>query len=348
LPKTHRKQFLRYWAGLIWIVQFVSIKEIARCFADGSTDSLHHFISNGSRSTQRLEQASQRSIAQRVDGEEEPILIIDDTAIARNGKHIQGIGIHHGADGFVRGQCVVTAVLKTTNQRLAWALRGYFPKRSCPVAEFKSKIELAREILQQAKQYFRHLTVLMDSWYSCAPILNLIVLLGWSYVAAVKKNRIVIRNGRRISVGVLAKTRLRFEKVCWGSRKKVRIARCVVTVPKIGQVVLFICKSAQGTLCLMSNHLDMTAAQAARLYRQRFDIELFHKEIKQHLHCGHLFVRSRFGAQKHWTLVGIAYNSIVLWNNGNQRSFRQTIRAFRSAIDPESMFMLPEHLLKTC
>ncbi len=88
----------------------------------------------------------------------------------------------------------------------------------------------------------------------------------------------------------------------------------------------------------------MSESEMVRLYGQRFGIETFHKEIKQHLGFGEMFMRSWDGVQKHWTLVAIAYNTIALWNGNRHRSFRQMIRHFRVSMEVDSIFRLPKQL----
>ena len=61
------------------------------------------------------------------------------------------------------------------------------PRKVCVPGTFKSKVELTLEILEEAFLLFpRGLTVVMDSWYACAPILNFIQEADWTFVAALK------------------------------------------------------------------------------------------------------------------------------------------------------------------
>jgi SRSO17 transposase len=75
----------------------------------------------------------------------------------------------------------------------------------------------------------------------------------------------------------------------------------------------------------------MTEEKAVALYKQRFRIETFHKEIKQHLAFGQMFMRSWQGVQAHWTLVMIAYNLITLLSRKRFKGFRQKISHFRDS-----------------
>ena len=40
-------------------------------------------------------------------------------------------------------------------------------------------------------------------------------------------------------------------------------------------------------------------------------------------------------AERHWTLCGLAYNLVVLWNGKRRRSFGTMVRAFREAVSSD-------------
>ncbi len=241
----------------------------------------------------------------------------------------------------------VTAILKAGTKRLVWAIQGYRPKGTCSKAvPFKSKVEIAQDVLREAIQRFRiKLTVLMDSWYACAPIFKLIGEAGWTFLAAIKRNRIVEVNGRKISLAHLAKGARR-QKSIWASKKrKFQVAKRLVHLPKIGTVLLFISKSKKdGTRFFVTNNLRMTESQMVMLYTQRVWIETFHQDMKQHLGFKEMFMRSWDGVQTHWTLVMIAYNTIALWNGTKSRSFRRMIRHFRNFVSHDTLLDLTKRL----
>ena len=344
LTKPQRKHFLVYLVGLVWMLKFRSIQEIACTYGKNKTDSLHHFLKGSPKKTQAMQQENQRQVAQWARGKK-ALFILDDTPSARNGKKIEGIGVHHSAKGLIKGLCAVTAIVKVGHQRLVWAIRGYRPKKTCLAGKFKSKVQLALEILTEAEGAFSQpLTVLMDAWYTCAPILNKIQQTGWTFLGAIRRNRILRVDGRKTSVRHLAKGRRNYKTIRLSKKKRFRVAKRIVEIPKVGWVLLFISKSSHETRFFITNDLEMSESEMVRLYGQRFGIETFHKEIKQHLGFGEMFMRSWDGVQKHWTLVAIAYNTITLWNGNRHRSFRQMIRHFRNFLAVESMFRLPKQL----
>ena len=342
LSKPQIKHFLVYLVGLIWLIKFHSTREIASQIVQMLPDNLQRFLNGSVKKRPRLQEANENLLAQKANKLPQIVLAIDDTTCPRNGKKIEGLGIHHSADGLVKGQCAVTCVLKITGEWLSWTVEGYRPKTSCPKGEFKSKIQLAQEILQDLRQKIRtSVTVLMDSWYTCAPILIPIIKGGWTFVAAIKCNRILEVDGRKTVVSHLAKGPRTYKTVRLSKKRRLKVAKRIVHLPKVGTVLLFITKGgAKKTRFLITNNLQMSESEMVRLYRQRFGIEIFHKDIKQHLAFGHVFMRSWQGVQTHWTLIMIAYNLITLSAPGHLKGFRQKIRHFRKTISYQ-------YLLKT-
>jgi SRSO17 transposase len=339
LTKPQIKHFLVYLVGLIWLIKFHSTREIASQIAKLLPDNLQRFLNGSPKKRKRLQEANQHLVARKANRVPQVLVAIDDTTSAREGKHIEGLGVHHSANGLIQGQCAVTCILKMAGQSLAWAVGGYRPKSSCSKDEFKSKIQLAQEILQDLRRKIRtSVTVLMDSWYTCAPILIPIIQAGWTFVAAIKCNRILEINGKKTVVRHLAKGPKTYKTVRLSRKRKLKVAKRIVHLPKVGTVRLFITKGgAKETRFLITNKLNMSESKMVRLYSQRFGIEIFHKDIKQHLAFGHVFMRSWQGVQTHWTLVMIAYNLITLSAPRQLKGFRQKIRHFRNTISQQHL-----------
>lgn len=338
LSRPQRNHFLVYVIGLVWLVKFRSVREIAREFGQGNTDGLHHFLKNAPHVISKLQNELQGFCQTMLREVQDALLILDDTLALREGKHIEGLGLHHSAKGLQKGLCAVTALVKAGALSLVFSLRGYKPKKACEVGTFKSKVALALEILEEAFLFFpRGLTVVMDTWYACAPILNPIQQAGWTFLAALKQNRYVYWNTVKIAVRLLAKRQLSYTQVQVSKKKRFRIASQIVWLPQVGRVRLFISRRGSERRFFVTNRLDMSESEMVRIYLQRFAIEVFHKDIKQHLGFGEMFMRSWEGVQTHWTILGVAYNLVALSSKPRLKSFRQKIRHFRSTIDYESI-----------
>ena len=347
LSKPQQPQALVYLVGLLWIIRFRSLRECAQRFGHGRVDRLQHFVSQGVAAGGDLQHQWQRWLA-RLAPSGTPLLVLDDTACPRHGPAIEGTGLHHSAQGLVRGVCAVTAMLKIGARRFVWAVRGYRPRKACPREQFRSKIALAQAILSDAREFFGRgaLTVLMDSWYACAALLNPIAAAGWTYVAALRSNRIVYLQGRKTSVRHLAKSRRRVKIVRVG-RRRFAVSRHEVWLPKVGTVVVFVSCSGGEARGFVTNALALNEAQMIRLYLQRYWIETLHRELKQHVGFGELFVRRWAAMERHWTLVALAYNLVVLWNGKRRRSFRAMLRALHESVSPDQIIQLHKRLRPT-
>lgn len=342
--RPQRRHFLVYLAGLIWIIRFRSIKEIAHKLQRETWDGLDHFLVNSPWSPEEIYQENHGLIKRIGDGAKgRKTISLDDTPCPREGPKIEGTGWHHGADGLVKGLCAVTALLMIGRLRLIWIIRGYRPRKSCAEEEFKSKVEIALEILKQAVCLDWGLTVLMDRWYCCREVLNFIKSQSWIFLSAIKCNRLVWINGRKTRLSRLAKGRRVYQTIKLGEKRRFRITKLIVYLPKVGEVLLFISKSSKGTRFFITNDLEMTERGMVNLYSQRFWIETMHQEIKGHLGFGEIFIRSWCGAQKHWACVVSVYNTITLWNYSRSRrykTFGQTIKSWREKFSPEMFIKL--------
>ena len=339
LTKPQRRQAVIYLLGLVWMIKFRSINRIAQEFGQNDTDGLHHFLRHSPQTSAATQKASREQVVQAFNDNEHVLLAIDDTPVQRHGKHIQGIGIHHSAKGLIKGLCAVTAIVMTGGKKLAWCIESYYPKTCCPKEIFESKVTIAIGIIERARQSFKQpVTVLMDSWYTCAPILNKIIEAQWNFVAAIKQNRKVIINGRVSHVCNLAKGPRDYITVKLSAKRIMRVAKCTVILPKVGVVALLICKHGHhATRFFISSLVTLSARQLVKLYRERFEIEFFHRDIKQYLGFGEMFMRSHHCVQKHWTLVLVAYNAVVLLSPGQSRSFRRNIDHFRRTVSVQDL-----------
>ncbi len=333
LSRPKRAHALVYLCGLIWLVKFRSIRTIAGHFGRRDTDGLQHFARHSEASGRRMTTASQDYIAGAVRGKETS-LILDDTATGRNGKKIEGIGWHHSAKGIIKGLCAVTAIVRAEGKTWAWDIIAYHSRQSVSAEVFRSKVEIAVDIIRQAREALGPgVTVLMDTWYSCCDVLNLIRNSGWRFVAGIKSNRNVVVDGRKTAVRDLAKAPQKYEVVRLSKKKTFRTAKLTVLLPKVGMVALFISWQHKTPRFFITNDLSLTPRQMTMLYDERFKIEFFHKDIKQHLGFGELFVRSRHCVQTHWTLVAVAFNLVnLMFPKDGSRNLRRKVERLRSRL----------------
>jgi hypothetical protein len=343
LSKPQRAQALVYLAGLIFVEKFRSICEIAAFCGNGHTDRLHHLLSKAPLSAVSLQQSMHAPLAS-LSADQSAVLALDDTHDPRNGSAIEGAGWHHDGQQLIKGLCAVTAMLKLGTRRFCFAIRGYCSKASCPQDAFRSKIDLAGDILKEAAAHFGRgeLVVLADCWYGCVRLLTDIHARGWTYVFGIKSNRIVRVNGKKRRVRDLAKARHKFVTLKLGGRK-LRVARVVVELPRVGEVALLMSRCGKEWRFFVSNNLKLGASTLAKLYAHRWGVDVMHREMKQHLGFGEVFARRWQAVQMHWTLVALSYNVVELSDTGGRKSFRAKQRALRAALTPAELIRNYRH-----
>ena len=330
-----QKHFRCYVLGLILMIRFRSIQRIADAFDDRRVDALHHFLRDGAWDHREVIRQSREAVMCKLPKDKDALLVIDDTPIERHGPEIEGAGCHHGPRGLLWGQCAVTAVVRSGSMNLFWDVKGYRPKKTCAVKDFRSKIDLAQEILREADLFGRDFTVVMDSWYACKRILNQIADLRWTFVTSVRSNRLVVINGHKTRVANLTKGPHVYCEVRLPNGSTVLAAERQAYLPGFGPVKVVIGKTRHDRRFMITNNLGLSMAQVVRTYAQRVWIETMHENVKQHLGLGELHVRSWRAAQRHWALVLVAHNALVLWDAAQRerrgrRTFGQIIRDFRA------------------
>jgi len=118
-----------YLQGLIGPGARKSVEPMAERVCPGQTQQLHHFVATSPWSTAPLEQVL-RKTADALVGGEDAVLIVDDTALPKQGKQSVGVKRQHcGALG-KQAHCQVLVSLTLAQQEVPVpiALRLYLPK----------------------------------------------------------------------------------------------------------------------------------------------------------------------------------------------------------------------------
>lgn len=321
--KSQRKHFIVYLLGLILMMKFRSIKAISKEYSKNDPSVLNHFITDSPWDEKALTVECQKIIYTE-ERRQKTFLIIDDTPIERNGKEIEGIGVHHGAKGLVRGHCCVTSSIVSGKDKFIWDIREYVPKCASIVGEFKSKVKIACDIISDAELPESKITVMFDSWYTNKKVIEAVNNRKWRYIAGVKRNRKIYIDGRLSRVSHLAKGGRKYIAVVCG-KNKFKVSARTANIPAIGRVVIYIVKSKRmGTRYLVSNDLHLSPEEAVKAYANRFWIETEHREMKQYFGLNELFLRKFRGVQRHCALVGCAYNIVQFIKRDAARHKRAT------------------------
>ncbi len=200
-------------------------------------------------------------------------------------------------------------------------------------SQFKTKIALAIELIEQARsRKLPFTTVLMDSWYLAPALVAALKEHQLDWVSLLKKNRklevnsFVLRDeagqpitltGPHIKVEELVPIipRNAYRKVQVGDQVYWCFTRSL-QVPGLGKVRLVISfenPELTGTYAvLLSNRTDWSAQKILASYLKRWLIETFYQDSKGHLGLDQYRMRTAEAIQKHWCLVFVAYSLLHL------------------------------------
>ena len=128
--KTRRRMCPAYVSGLIGPGERKSIQPMAERLALGSYDRLHHFISSGVWDAAPIE-AELLVQADKLVGGRDAVLVIDDTAMLKKGKHSVGVAPQYcSALGKIANcQTLVSLTLARREVPIMLALRLFLPER---------------------------------------------------------------------------------------------------------------------------------------------------------------------------------------------------------------------------
>jgi SRSO17 transposase len=199
--------------------------------------------------------------------------------------------------------------------------------------QFQSKIALAKSLIQQSiGRGLAFTTVLMDSWYLSAELVEALAQHQKDWVSLLKHNRnlevhsfqIKDAQGQAIALeGPHIKVEDFVPLIPLEAYRKTSVneqdywcfSRCL-RIPGIGKVRIVISfdnPQLQGTYAvLVSNRTDWSAKEILARYLKRWSIETFYRDSKQYLGLGEYRMRSLEAIETHWTLVFVAYSLLHL------------------------------------
>ena len=132
-----RRKAQRYWApfylkGLILPGERKSIEPLAARVAPGDTQQLHHFVSTSPWPTAPLEEELVRA-ADRLVGGADAALVVDDTALVKQGRHSVGVKRQYCGQLGKRANCqaLVSLTLARAEVPVCIGLRLFLPEDWC-------------------------------------------------------------------------------------------------------------------------------------------------------------------------------------------------------------------------
>lgn len=251
-------------------------------------------------------------------------LLIDDTLVERNGKRVEEAQSHfdHNSNDYIRGHQFLTGVLHTPFLQLP-----LFPELYSKNTD--SKIEMAKSLVKKLETASIKIhTVLFDSWYSDKELIESCTMMGARVVCSIKTNRKIRFKGSniwhslsfisdRISSQKLNKQIINGrEYLTWDSETKLNhlpFVRLVISQEYNEE------EKKYTKAHLISTNINDSPGEIIITYKIRWEIETYHRDIKQNLGFAKVFLWKKEGIVRHAMLVSIAYAilKLVMYRKGS-------------------------------
>lgn len=310
--------FTQYINGLIALNK-KTIKSISEATIEKTHQSLiNRVLSTAKFEQELLEKRYLKKIKYLIKGHY-TILIIDDSLVERNGKHIEETQSHkdHTENKFITGHQFFTSMIYTSLLSLP-----LFPILYSKNTE--SKIEMAKKLVDKliVEEKITLNAVLFDSWYSDKKLINKCKTKGVLVICGIKTNR-NISFKRNVWVS-LSNFSAKQNDCNFGNYfiddTKYKIASFCVKLNGIPKVKMLVSKQYfddkkewSSNFHLISTNKNDSPIEIIRLYSLRWCIETFHRDIKQNLGFGKAFLRLKEGIVRHAIFVIIAYIALKLF-----------------------------------
>jgi len=298
-----------YISGLI-----SSTKKTVRKIASGFIDikhqsSLNRILNKAKFEKEQLEKRYLKKIKYLFKNSKTS-LIIDDTLVERNGKHIELTQKHHdhNTNSYINGHQFFTAIIHTGFLQLP-----LFPELYSP--ESNSKIEMAKNLLDKLEyNRIKINNVLFDSWYSDEKLIKKCKAIGARVICCIKTNRILkIGNSSQYRKLSFISKRISSQKL-----KKYEIENKIyevwsssVSLHKLPFIRLIISKDVSKkepkNFHLISTNINDSPEEIISTYKIRWNIETFHRDMKQNLGFASAFFRNGSGIVRHSIFVVLAF-----------------------------------------
>jgi hypothetical protein len=256
-------------------------------------------------------------------------IIIDDTILEHPyGPNIQGTGKYWDSaeKRWILGHNVVTSLIANEDIVEPLDICVYLKENYAEENHvfFKTKIQIARDIIRARAPLLTATGAVFDSWFCCETIMSECEKLGLKWYSELRGNRNVFlsENSGKIHLSDFARTISPFEfkdvvlPESW--KRYTRMVETIVIIKgkrtkarKIKLVILWDGKDdSESFKFLATNDLTISGVEVVEIYRLRWKIEEFHRDAKQNLGLADCMLRKYDGVLTHVLLVLLAYSAL--------------------------------------
>jgi hypothetical protein len=313
--KPQYKNFCRTMLGLIVAGEGEhDVKSINELFIDRKDQSsLNRFITESKWDIQAVAREGRDLLLN--EAEQDPAVeyeVIDDTVCRKYSPRTEMVCYNHSSTmGTVLSHDYVSSLHVNNGVAVSDGLRLYGSERRCREkgVEFRTRVQLACELIRDHFSRAKRTICLWDSWYTCLDLIEECRSRGYSWVGEIKGNRIAFHEGKRIRLDGLFDLMCReggFHDVEVGG-ELFQACKVEVYVPKIGCVSI-VADVRAGTDDVHLLCIDMVGCGVGELLGhalERCRVEGFYREAKS-LGFGEYRFRGSEAALIHAHLVSLA------------------------------------------
>ena len=293
-PLFDRRQFRQFsrYISSSWVSPTRSVAHLNGIFLEHTNQSnLNRFL----RNIPVLE-IFRKSVSLINRYSSDSVLVVDDTILERNGRHIEGAGwvFDHTQGKSVWGMQCVTAVIS--------GKEGIFPLN----LDLKAKSGLSKIVMQMAvikrsiTAGLHFSTVVFDSWYFSSRLVRFLEREKKDWITEAKSNRTILVNGSWMRLKDYAASLNLRNMTAYSIDSSTYFMKAITTRMKnVGKVQVIISIGKNAEKFFVTNRIDWKPRKVIDQYLRRWDIEVFHRELKQD-GLRHLYQRT------HESLLGTA------------------------------------------
>jgi len=202
--KPQYKNFCRTMLGLIAAGKGEhDVKSINELFIDRKhQSSLNRFITESRWDIQAVAREGRELLLR--EAEHDPaveIKVIDDTVCRKYSPRTEMACYNHSSTmGTVLSHSYVSSLYVNNGVAVSDGLRLYGSEKKCREkgAPFRTKVQLACELIQDHTPRADKTILLWDSWYTCSDLVEECRARGYSWMGEIKGNRVVFHDGEKI------------------------------------------------------------------------------------------------------------------------------------------------------
>ena len=332
-----------------------NIMDIADNTLDGRhQSSLNRFLTRHKWDVRRLNAIRLKdNLSNRKGG----VLIVDDTLIEKTGKHMDGVGylFDHCKGKSILCHDIVSTYYHNGEQQIPLYFIPYVKEEIAGQYDlwFKTKIQIALDLLRVSLMQVHPEVVVFDAWYMSKELVDFLNSRDLTWVSQAKSNRLIQINDKWISltsyVKDLQKQAFTHINKQVGEQRFKWIFETTVMMKHVGLVKLVILrerKNSKTCTFLVSNDVNSDEMQIFKYYKNRWNIEVFHRDCKQHLGMGEYQVRKLDAVVIHLHLVFLTYTLLKnAINNPFLSSILKGIKAIGSSCKKIKRWVF-DHLMK--